>query len=44
MPWISEGRPVIVNGDGQQFTYAWGERSQTMDDVARGMLVAQRTL
>jgi nucleoside-diphosphate-sugar epimerase len=37
--WISEGRPVIVYGDGRQsrdFTY--------IDDIARGTIAALRTL
>jgi nucleoside-diphosphate-sugar epimerase len=39
--WISEGRPVTVYGDGSQsrdFTYVCGERSRTMDDIARGTI------
>lgn len=37
--WVSEGRPVRVNGDGQQsrgFTY--------IDDIARGIIAALRPL
>jgi nucleoside-diphosphate-sugar epimerase len=37
--WIAEGRPVIVNGDGEQsrgFTY--------LDDIARGTISALRPL
>lgn len=37
--WISEGRPVLVNGDGEQsrgFTY--------VDDIARGTILALRPL
>jgi len=37
--WIAEGRPVIVNGDGEQsrgFTY--------LDDIARGTILALKPL
>ena len=37
--WISEGRPVLVNGDGEQsrgFTY--------LDDIARGTILALKPL
>jgi len=39
MQWISEGRPVLVNGDGEQkrgFTY--------LDDIARGTILALKPL
>lgn len=39
MQWISEGHPVLVNGDGEQkrgFTY--------LDDIARGTLLALKPL
>jgi len=39
MQWISEGQPVLVNGDGEQkrgFTY--------LDDIARGTILALKPL